>query len=62
MGVVATISGRGFSLNMDPGPVADSKVKDGAVELSFDEYGFVIEGDDEESSVHDSTHRCHVYR
>lgn len=51
--------GRGHSLNME---VADSKVKDGAVELSFDEYGFVIEGDDEESSVHDSTHRCHVYR
>ena len=34
----------------------------GAVELSFDEYGFVIGGDDEESSVQDSTHRCHVYR
>ena len=57
MGVVTTVSGRGLGSNME---VAGSN--DGAVELSFDEYGFVIGGDNEESSVHDSTHRCHVYR
>ena len=57
MGVVTTASGRGLGSNME---VAGSN--DGAVELSFDEYGFVIGGDNEESSVHDSTHRCHVYR